>query len=135
MLTFVRIISSQAICTADLPGSVHICRGVKPFRGSGMWPRKQLGYADEVLPSQCGLNASSHAPQCYRILHCIENNCCIKSQCQLFEFVPFVFKSDFKFLCGSWINLEHMRLNHFPHFCLPHQPLVIFFKDLGAFIF
>lgn len=49
---------------------------------------------------------------------------CIKLQGQFFEFV---FKSDFKFLCGSWINLEHMRLNYFPHFCVPHQPLVVFF--------
>lgn len=48
----------QATCAADLPWNVAACGGVVPVRGSGLWPGEQLGYADEVLPSQCGLNVS-----------------------------------------------------------------------------
>lgn len=56
----------QAIRAADLlPGNAGPCGGVVPFRGGRMWPGKQLGRADEALPSQRGLKVANLIPDAF----------------------------------------------------------------------
>lgn len=97
VLMFIHMGFSQAICAANfLPGNAPPCWGVEPVRSSGVWPRKQLGYPDEVLPSQCGLDESCHIFAFF-----------IALKIPLYKTSrPVVWnsKADFKFLYGSWGN-------------------------------
>lgn len=99
VLMFIHMGFSQAICAADLfPGNAPPCWGVEPVRSSGVWPRKQLGYPDEVLPSQCGLDESCHICQCL---------CILALKIPLYKTSrPVIWnsKAHFKFLYGSWGN-------------------------------
>lgn len=92
---FIHMGFSQAICAADLlPGNAPPCWGVEPVRSSGVWPRKQLGYPDEVLPSQCGLDESCHIKMSFHSPLRWKYHC-IKRQGQLFESPKFFSISSF----------------------------------------
>lgn len=128
VLMFIHMGFCQAICAADLlPGNGPPCWGVEPVRSSGVWPRKQLGYPDEVLPSQCGLDESCHISQCLCVFNCIENTIVKKLQGQLFKIPRLI--SIFCMTVGG-IHLEHMRLNHFPHLWLRSVTYDLPFEEL-----